>query len=78
MSWDAAPRRRLRLDCEGYRELRMKILERDGWRCQQCGRRSQLEVHHTYRRSRGGSDSQDNLITLCRTCHGDIHGSCQK
>jgi hypothetical protein len=33
---------------------------------------------HIIPRSRGGSYSQDNLITLCRTCHGGVHGSCQK
>ena len=78
MSGGTPKRPRLRLETEEYRPLRLQILERDGWRCQVCGDRQQLDIHHIIPRSRGGSDSQDNLITLCRTCHGDIHGSCQK
>jgi 5-methylcytosine-specific restriction endonuclease McrA len=73
MSWDATPRRRPRLDREGYRELRMRILERDGWRCQQCGRRDQLQIHHMIRRSQSGADCEENLIVLCSKCHRSLH-----
>jgi hypothetical protein len=37
---------RLKLDQEAYRILRLQVLERDGWRCQQCGSMKNLEVHH--------------------------------
>jgi 5-methylcytosine-specific restriction endonuclease McrA len=30
-------------------------------------------VHHIIQRSVGGSDSPDNLITLCRSCHDSKH-----
>jgi 5-methylcytosine-specific restriction endonuclease McrA len=70
--------RQLQLKPEAYNALRRRVLERDRWLCQFCGHRQQLDIHHIIPRSRGGSDSEDNLITLCRTCHGVIHGSCQK
>jgi 5-methylcytosine-specific restriction endonuclease McrA len=53
--------------------LRMKIMERDNWRCQFCGTRSNLQVHHIIYRSHGGPDSENNLITACVTCHEEIH-----
>ena len=44
---ESRPRRsRLRLDPKSYTLLRQQVLERDGWRCQYCGRREQLEGHH--------------------------------
>ncbi len=56
-----------------YRTLRLRVLERDGWRCQSCGRRDQLEIHHQVRRSQLGPDHEDNLIVLCAGCHGEEH-----
>jgi 5-methylcytosine-specific restriction endonuclease McrA len=53
--------------------LRMKIMERDNWRCQFCGTRSDLQVHHIIYRSQGGADMEDNLITACAACHEAIH-----
>jgi 5-methylcytosine-specific restriction endonuclease McrA len=53
-----------RLDPEPYEELRNQV-DRDGWRCQACGTRSNLEVHHKEFRSHSGDDSDQNLITLC-------------
>ncbi len=63
----------LRLDPERYRELRMKILERDGWKCQHCGRRDELEIHHLVRRSQQGADCEENLIVVCSRCHHSLH-----
>ena len=64
---------RLRLDAASYENLRQQILRRDGWRCQCCGTMSNLEVHHEQFRSQSGNDSEENLITLCTCCHGDMH-----
>jgi hypothetical protein len=63
---------RLRLDPVSYERLREQVLRRDGWRCQCCGSRSNLEVHHQEFRSQGGDDSEKDLITLCATCHSLI------
>ncbi len=63
----------LQLDPERYRELKMKILERDGWKCQYCGRRDELQIHHLVRRSQQGEDCEQNLIVLCSRCHRLLH-----
>ena len=64
---------RLRLHPVSYESLRQQILRRDGWRCQSCGAMSNLEVHHKEFRSHSGHDSDENLITLCTTCHTYMH-----
>jgi 5-methylcytosine-specific restriction endonuclease McrA len=63
-----------RLPPDDYRRLRIEVLDRDGWRCQSCGVRTNLDVHHIEMRAKGGSDSVDNLIVLCRVCHAGLHG----
>ena len=63
----------LRLDSASYERLRQEILRRDGWKCQSCGAMSNLEVHHRKFRSHSGSDSKENLITLCTSCHATTH-----
>jgi 5-methylcytosine-specific restriction endonuclease McrA len=68
-------RTRMRLDPELYDHLRKQVLRRDGWRCQVCGSRQNLQVHHKKLRSQQGPDSDSNLITLCVDCHEGLHQS---
>ena len=63
----------LRLPPEEYRKLCQKILERDGWKCQACGLRQRLHIHHIVFRSHGGEDTLENLIALCSDCHDAVH-----
>jgi len=65
----------LRLERPEYEELRQRVLRRDGWRCQFCGSRLSLEVHHQHFRSHSGEDTEENLITLCANCHSVAHGT---
>ena len=64
---------RIRLDPQAYEELRLEVLERDAWRCQNCGSMLHLEIHHKEFRSQSGDDSEQNLITLCTACHVVLH-----
>lgn len=60
----------------GFENTKAKVLNRDNYICQYCkGKKkdSKLEVHHIIYRSKGGSDEEENLITLCHTCHSDLH-----
>jgi 5-methylcytosine-specific restriction endonuclease McrA len=53
-------------------ELRLHVLERDGYRCRWCrANKEPLEAHHVIKRSQAKSFLLDptNVITLCRTCH---------
>ena len=53
--------------------MRQEVLVRDGRCCIHCGRRQDLWVHHMIWRSRGGSTTPANLVTLCDRCHGMVH-----
>ena len=62
----------------GFENTKMMIRNRDNYTCQYCKNKrkdSNLDVHHIIFRSNGGSDEPENLITLCRTCHKDLHNS---
>lgn len=52
---------------------RHKVLERDGFRCQDCGASpamgAVLEVDHTIPVSKGGTNEMSNLRTLCADCN---------
>jgi 5-methylcytosine-specific restriction endonuclease McrA len=63
----------LRLDPLSYEILRQQVLPRDGWRWQSCGTMSNLEVHRKQFRSHSGSDSEENLITMCTASHAAAH-----
>ena len=59
----------------GFWNVREYVLFRDGHKCQCCFGDSNdkiLNVHHIETRKVGG-DAPNNLITLCKTCHGKYH-----
>jgi 5-methylcytosine-specific restriction endonuclease McrA len=66
--------KRIKLRKQAYRRLMKRVLERDGWRCRKCGSLENLQVHHKIKRSQQGSDSLENLVTLCVYCHMAEHG----
>lgn len=56
-----------------WKRKRLEILERAGWRCEQCGAYGPLEVHHlTYERL--FEERNEDLIALCPNCHERMHG----
>ena len=58
----------------GYSSRREAVLHRDKYTCQCCGKKNcRLEVHHIKFRSDGGTDDEENLITLCEDCHKGVH-----
>ena len=58
----------------GYSSRRSVILHRDNYTCQCCGKKNcRLEVHHIKFKSNGGTDDEENLITLCEDCHKGVH-----
>ena len=61
----------------GYANTKAFGLDRDNYRCQFChGKRNdrRLHVHHIVFRRNGGADDEENLLTLCETCHTALHG----
>lgn len=62
----------------GFSNSKAFALDRDTYKCQRCKGKSKdkrLEVHHIVYRSNGGSDDHENLITLCKTCHDEVHAN---
>lgn len=58
----------------GHSSRRKAVLHRDNYTCQCCGKKNcQLQTHHIIFRSRGGTDDENNMITLCKECHADVH-----
>lgn len=57
------------------KKQRMRIFKRDNYKCRICGRRPSnntditLHVHHIKPWSEGGATIDNNLITICHTCH---------
>ena len=54
--------------------VRREVLERDGWRCVQCGKAGRLEVDHVIPLEREpGQDpyDPDGLQSLCVNCHAN-------
>ena len=58
---------------EEWRQKRLKILKRDGFRCQMCGTAKNLRVHHINYEHLDTDAELDDLITLCDECHRKIH-----
>lgn len=54
-----------------WQVLRHAILERDGWRCRECGERGRLEVDHIEPVRTAPKRAYDpaNLQVLCSQCH---------
>ena len=60
-------------------EIRKLILERDTYRCRMCDRAAShpnLHIHHIdpYQLGKSSNADRNNLITLCKTCHGKVTG----
>ena len=57
-----------------WKRIRVQVLQRDDYRCRDCGRAGRLEVHHLVAVRRGGAKlDPGNLLTLCFRCHRDRH-----
>lgn len=56
---------------------REKVLKRDKYRCQICGTKEKLAIHHLdgigYYSERKVNNSLENLIVLCSSCHRGLH-----
>ena len=52
--------------------LKKKVAAKQEWKCGHCKSilDASYEVDHIVGLYRGGSNSEDNLVALCRNCHG--------
>jgi hypothetical protein len=63
-------------------EIRLDVLRRDSYTCQDCtwsrnewdpSDPRHLELHHIKHHAKGGENFPDNLVTLCTRCHDKRH-----
>jgi len=56
------------LRSEHWQEVRRKKLKQAGYKCEACGQKVKLDIHHlTYERL--GKERLSDLQALCRPCH---------
>lgn len=67
-----------RLEAKAWKARKEECFLRDGATCVDCGiclvtSGEITDIHHVIKRSKGGTDSLENLVTLCRKCHNKRH-----
>lgn len=58
-----------------WSDISVRVRERDGFVCQEADRRCRgpLQAHHIISLSHGGTNTDDNLVTLCEYHHSLKH-----
>lgn len=58
-----------------WQRKRLEIMQRDNWRCKSCDDDlNELHVHHLiYTTDKPWDELNENLVTLCNTCHKALH-----
>jgi len=53
------------------RLLKELIKEQQNYKCDKCGKKTTLQVHHKVPQCLGGNNSPENAVALCPNCHLD-------
>lgn len=58
-----------------WQRKRLEIMERDDFKCKQCGATNDLQVHHLryFNGRKPWEYSNEDLVTLCGKCHRNAH-----
>jgi 5-methylcytosine-specific restriction endonuclease McrA len=56
-----------------WKDIKNAVIRKDGYKCQRCGSKRDLVVHHIQPRNDGGADIESNLKTVCKPCHIKEH-----
>lgn len=48
---------------------RLKIYQRDGYKCVYCGTHKKLTIDHVIPKSKGGKNTWENMATCCSDCN---------
>lgn len=55
--------------CDIPQKVKDRVWERDGQKCIICGNHQAMPNSHFVRRSQGGLGIEENIVTMCMTCH---------
>ena len=62
------------LNSDYWKSVKAMVLARDKYKCTVCGSTLRLEVHHlTYDNHGNEHNHKSDLITVCHSCHYNIH-----
>jgi 5-methylcytosine-specific restriction endonuclease McrA len=69
------PRKTKTRDSKEYKEWRLKVLMRDGFKCRECESITKLHAHHIkdWQHNIFSRFKVENGITLCESCHIKRH-----
>lgn len=56
-----------------WKDKRDLVLLRDNYQCANCGRHTELNIHHHYGYALIPNEPIECLETLCQTCHKELH-----
>jgi hypothetical protein len=56
-----------------FAKIRIEIRQQRGNACEECGTTNNLHVHHIRYPEDGEYERPEDLLVLCRTCHGAKH-----
>jgi 5-methylcytosine-specific restriction endonuclease McrA len=59
------------LKSEHWQEVRKEKLKQAGYKCERCGAKESLDIHHLHYRTLGHERMSD-LQALCRSCHQKV------
>jgi len=66
--------RQIFYDSQEWTDIKENLFKIRGKKCEECGRKKNIQVHHlTYVRF-GGNELEEDLKILCSKCHTDEHG----
>ena len=60
--------------CDITKAVKDAVWERDGGRCIICGSYQAMPNSHYIKRSKGGLGIEENVTTMCLTCHDAYDG----
>lgn len=76
------PNKRYPLPKDEYDALVLRVFRRSGGFCEapmpggsRCMSPMVCDPHHIVRRSKGGPDTEENLLAVCRPCHRRLDGN---
>lgn len=55
--------------CDIPKSVKDRVWARDGHKCIICGNRNAMPNSHLVRRSQNGLGIEENIVTMCQTCH---------
>lgn len=54
---------------EKWQEIRLRVLSRDGFKCQMCLKKANQVHHKSYDKDVLDGNRDDQLVSICRSCH---------